>query len=407
MKKPRFPHRTKSPRIVQELYRLAAGLAASGSRIEDAFWENRLAEKIHVQLRSGDDQNLEAVLDQLYETDQVAYSEFVHAIEAAIECNVFVHEGCTYDVLMFAISALTWSRFSIPSGPVPATVLTDIRQHLQQQVLAADVRFTVADCLFSPDQLPRGYHLTHELASKLWAAALAGKPDLHINTRQLPETSRFLADTRYLLGAIVVPQGMPMFRWQGSIKVGETGAADRLTAPANTSRKDILSAWQSHASESLRPVFHGCDLQLLLPDGFFSAWRATDRQSRPYSMHATVTFLQSTLNVASHDLRAIVAPFHDQWLEEYRISFTFKDREDVLYGIVWSLVGEEDENSDIVTQIEATLRACGISDIIQLDSHFPLEYCDDCGGPLFPNAEGEVVHAEFPEASDTAPAHLH
>lgn len=407
MKKPRFPHRTKSPRIVQELYRLAAGLAASGSRIEDAFWENRLAEKIHTQLRSGDDQNLEATLDQLYDTDQIAYSEFVHAIEAAIECHVIVHEGCTYDALMFAIPALTWSRFSIPSGPVPDAVLTSLRQHLREQVLAADARFTLADCLFSPDQLPRGYHLTHELASKLWAAVLAGRPDLHINARQLPPTSRFLADTRYLLGAIAVPQGMPMFRWQGLAKAGETGTSSRISTSAGTSRKDILAAWQQSASESLRPVFQGCDLQLLLPDGFFSAWRTTDRQARPYSMHATVSFLQSTLNVASHDLRAIIAPFHDQWLEEYRISFTFKDREDVLYGIVWSLVGEEDENSDIITQIELTLRECGVSEIIQLDSHFPLEYCDDCGGPLFPNAEGEVVHAEFPEAGDTAPAHLH
>ena len=69
MKKPRVPHRIKSPRVVQELSRLAAGLAASGSRIEDAFWENRLAAKIHTQLRTGDDQNLEAVLDQLYEHD--------------------------------------------------------------------------------------------------------------------------------------------------------------------------------------------------------------------------------------------------------------------------------------------------------------------------------------------------
>ena len=69
MKKPRASHRTRSPRIVQELVRLAVGLAASGSRIEDVFWENRLAGKIRAQLRTGDDQNLEAALDQLYDYD--------------------------------------------------------------------------------------------------------------------------------------------------------------------------------------------------------------------------------------------------------------------------------------------------------------------------------------------------
>ncbi|MEO7558764.1 MAG: DUF2863 family protein, partial [Nitrosospira sp.] len=106
MKKPRVPHRTKSPRVVQELSRLAAGLAASGSRIEDAFWENRLAAKIHVQLRTGDDQNLEAALDQLYDTDSVGYGEFIYAIEAAIECGILMREGVGHDVLMFAAPVL-------------------------------------------------------------------------------------------------------------------------------------------------------------------------------------------------------------------------------------------------------------------------------------------------------------
>ena len=49
MKKSHVPLRTKSPRAVQELARLAAGLAASGSRIEDALWENRLVVNITAQ----------------------------------------------------------------------------------------------------------------------------------------------------------------------------------------------------------------------------------------------------------------------------------------------------------------------------------------------------------------------
>src|SRR5215467_13317012 len=117
MKKPRASHRTRSPRIVQELARLAVGLAASGSRVEDVFWENRLAAKIRTQLRTGDDQNLEAALDQLYQADLVAYGEFIYAIEAAIECTNVNRGERSHDVLMFAVPLLTWSRFSIPSGP--------------------------------------------------------------------------------------------------------------------------------------------------------------------------------------------------------------------------------------------------------------------------------------------------
>jgi uncharacterized Zn finger protein (UPF0148 family) len=42
-----------------------------------------------------------------------------------------------------------------------------------------------------------------------------------------------------------------------------------------------------------------------------------------------------------------------------------------------------------------------------LQNHFLLDYCEECGAPLFPNPEGEVVHAEFPEEGEVAPIHLH
>ncbi len=403
MKKSHLPHRTKFPRAVQELTRLAAGLAASGSHIEDTFWENQLEVKINTQLRTGNDQNLEAALELLYDTDQAGYGEFIYAIEAAIECGTLIHEDRTYDVLMFAAPVLTWSRFSIPSGPIPIAILNNLREQFQTHVLLKNVQFSLADYLFSPDQLPRGYRLTYELAGKLWAAA-AGGQDLHMNPRQFAETGRFLSDTRYLLGAIAVPQGEPMFRWQ---EANGTGRVNNGISSVKSSKQEISLSWKTQCGEALRSLFQGCALKLLLPDGFFSAWRMADRLARPYSMHATVDFLQSTLNIPASGLRAVVAPFHDQLLEEYRVSFTPLDRNDVLYGIVWALVGEEDENSDTVTQIETTLQECNIANITLLDNHFPLEYCEECGAPLFPNPEGEIVHAEFPEEGEKILVHLH
>lgn len=76
--------------------------------------------------------------------------------------------------------------------------------------------------------------------------------------------------------------------------------------------------------------------------------------------------------------------------------------------MVWPLLGSEDENTDVAAEIELTLKQSGLTHILMLDQRMPLEYCEDCGAPMFPNNDGESVHAEMPEAEDNAaPMHLH
>jgi hypothetical protein len=75
----------------------------------------------------------------------------------------------------------------------------------------------------------------------------------------------------------------------------------------------------------------------------------------------------------------VVAPFFERQVEEFRIGFTLRNQNEVVHGVVWPLLGAEDESSETLGQIEATLRACGITDILVLDNEFPMEYCDDCG----------------------------
>ena len=55
-------------------------------------------------------------------------------------------------------------------------------------------------------------------------------------------------------------------------------------------------------------------------------------------------------------------------------------------------------------EIETVLRECGMKEITFLDHPFPFEFCDDCGMPLYPNAESEVVHPELPEQGHDAPS---
>ena len=52
----------------------------------------------------------------------------------------------------------------------------------------------------------------------------------------------------------------------------------------------------------------GCALEVVLPETYFAASREADRDSRPYSVRASVAFLGTTLETPASSLRAVVAP---------------------------------------------------------------------------------------------------
>jgi hypothetical protein len=387
MKRTRFSRRTKQTPDTEQLIRLAGQLSQSASRLEDAFWESRLTTLVERLLADNDEAALNAALDHLYGAGGRAYDELADMVESCSE----IRHNENADVVLIAVPVLAWSRFTIPSGAVAADSLASIRAQLHGHVLAKDAKLGLADFLFSPDQLPQSYCDTAQLAEKLAKAALHGR-DLKLDPQQMAETVPFLSDVRYLLGAVAAPRGAPLFRWQED----------------DGSRADALKHWRAQGGEAIRPLLPACATELLLPQAYHAAAREADRASRPYSLRAGVAFLQTTLNMAASQLRAIVAPYYDRELEEYRIGFTRTDAGDVIHGVVWPMLDSEDDAADTAAQIEAVLREAGVGEVVMLDHRFPLEYCDDCGAPLYPNPEGEPVHAELPEEqAEAAPRHLH
>lgn len=390
MKRNRFSRRTKQNPAAEELIRLAGSLAQSSSRIEDEYWQGRLAAAIDRLLAEGDDTTLNGTLDHLYGAGGRAYDELADMVESCCESKR-LETGAAQDVVLFAAPVLAWSRFAIPSGTIATDTLAALRVQLQAHVFAADAKIGLTDFLWSPDQLPQSYSETTQLTERLAKAALHGK-DLRLDASGMAETAHFLSDTRYLIGAVAAPRAAPLFRWQED----------------DGSRADALKQWRSQGGEALRPLLPACAVELLLPQPYHAAAREADRASRPYSLRAAVAFLQTTLNVAATDLRAVLAPYYDRQLEEYRVGFTLKDSTDVVHGVVWPLLEAEDESADAPSQIEAVLREAGLSEIVALEHRFPMEYCDDCGAPLYPNPEGEPSHAELPEEqAEAAPRHLH
>ncbi len=390
MKRNRPPRRSRQTPDSVLLERLATRLSQSSNRIEDAYWETRLATHIDRLLADDSEEPLITVLDQLYTGGSRAYDELADMIESCAETRRATTDS-ELEVVMIAVPLLAWSRFKIPSGVIPGAQLDAVRVHLQAHVLAAEAKLGLCDILYSPDQLPQNYVDTAALTGKLAKAAVHGR-NLKIDPAQLQETMSFLSDTRYLLGAVAAPRGAALFRWQ-----------EDDGDPA-----EVFRQWTQQGGDALRPLLPACAVEFLPVLAYHAAVRDADRASRPWSLRAAVAFLQTVLNRPASELLAVVAPFHDRQLEEFRIGFTQRGDSSVVHGVVWPLLDNEDENHEAPAQIEAALREAGVSNVLMLEQRFPLEFCDDCGAPLYPNPEGEPVHAELPEdQAEAAPRHLH
>ncbi|MDR2186526.1 MAG: DUF2863 family protein, partial [Azonexus sp.] len=382
MKRTRFGVRDRLSRDAAELQRLAAGLADSGGRLEDSYWEARLAETVDSLLKHGAEDDLNTALDRLFEANPRAHDELADMVEAQAETSRLEAQGQAFDIQLFAAPVLAWSRFSIPACPLPAANLAALSVQLGAHVFSHPARVALADFLFSPDQLPRSFCDTRQLTHALGEAALAGR-HLAIDASTLAETNRFLSDVRYLVGAVAVPRGEPPFRWNEK----------------DGSKENALREWHKQGGPSLDPLLTGCSWEPVLPDAYHTACRNADRLSRPYSLRASVAFLQTLLGLMPAGLRAVVGPCYDRRMEEYRVGLGPREQSDIYHGIVWPLLGAEDEATDAAGEIETVLREAGVKEVVFLDHHFPMEFCDDCGAPFYPNADAEMVHAEMPEQS--------
>ncbi len=390
IKRPRASRRSRHTAEAEELIWMANSLADSCNMAEDRFWQDSLVRLVNEILAAGEEDTLNTALDALAKADTQAWNELADVVESCCEIRTFLQDGKEWQSILIAAPVLSWSRYAIPSGPLGRELTQQMRVHLGAHVLASDVKVALVDYLFSPDQLPQGYCNTTQLTDALGELAI-GNGTLTLDPKQLPETKQFLSDTRYVLAVAAAPKGQPLFRWQE-----EDG--DRAEAEAQ---------WRKQGGSALQPLFAGCAFEPLLPLAYFAAWREADRASRAYSVRATVSFLQLSLNIEPRQITVAIAPCHSRRLEEYRVGFMLRDGTDVVHGVVWPLLDGEDEQTDCVGEIEAVLRECGVTEIIVHEHEFPMDYCDDCGAPLYPNSEGELLHTETPEEVPEQSRHLH
>lgn len=400
----------------QRLATLAQAIIQAASRLEERNWERQLDTLLRKLLKSNHQDVVDAALDHLFKLESAAYDALMECAEAASESCQIEQDGITYDALLVAMPILAWTRFSIASGPIPADMVLTLSAHLHAHVLATDTKMAMAPNLFSIDQLPRSHAETFTLTQRMAQAAVKGSPLKQV--AQPPETAPFLADTRYLLAVVTAPANEPLFRWQASANLLE--------------RDEALSQWNTQAMPNITRLLPGCGIELLLPEAYFVACREGDKQIRPASIRAAVHYLTYTMDVEPHELQAIIGSFGEESdesrVDEYRVSFALAENLDVIYGIVWPLYGQEDEeelhyreldvpidpviSADVerkspIEEILALLEECGVTNVKRHTELFAMEFCDDCGSPLFPDMDAELTHAEMPEDAPAGSTHLH
>ncbi len=399
----------------QNLALLAQSLAQSGSRLERRHWERRLDLSLQKMLGNHQQQAIDSALDHLFHTDLTGYDVLLDGVETASSSCTVEHQGKTYDGLLIAVPVIAWTRFSIPSGPITADQMGTLFAHLHGHVLAHDALAVLAPALLSIDQLPRSYCDTYLLTRRMVDAALTGK-SLQLPS-ELPETVPFLADTRYLLMAVVAESTKPLLRWE----------EEDAGMNAQVGRRAVLEQWQAQASPNVQPMLPGCGIELLLPDAYYIACREADKAVRPVSLRAAAHFLTNSLGVEANQLSAIIAaigdPANGMRVDEYRISFSSGSHTDVYYGVVWPLYDEESAEDDTqpdlprrpgqtaplspLQNIVTALREAGVTRIQNSETVFAPEFCEDCGAPLFCDSSDDMVHAEMPEDSGQNSGHLH
>lgn len=420
----RRPTKASSQKLSAESQRLAnyaRAVGMSASRVEERTWERTLDAQLHKLLKTGHQDTIDATLSSLFKEDLNAYDVLMDCVEAVSESSTISVEvnGETkyYDVLLIAAPVLAWTRFAIASGPIPADALNTLQAHFSAHLLADNTLLAMSPMLYSIDQLPRSHAETYSKVHKLAMAALKGATAK--SDARAPETAPFLADTRYLLVSVLAPQGEPLFRWQ--MPAAHTNI--------DGERNHALEQWRTQAQPTVARLLPGCGIELLLPEAYYMACREADKLIRPVSVRAAVHYLTHTLGVEPSDLRAVIAGFGEEstdgQIDEYRVSFTLRNQSEVVYGLVWPLYGQEDEEGTPpegalvgpggelpkpvtpVEEIIGHLNAAGVTQIKKHSERYVAEFCDDCGAPLFADPAGELAHAEMPEDAPTGTEHFH
>lgn len=401
MSVPPLPDCLHLHREVQQLLQYTDALIRSGSKMEDDFWENKLINTLDRIITGKDPHLLETLFEFLGQQQLHAHYEILAGLaEGLAESCQLEHEQQAYDALLISIPITAWTRYQLPHGELKAKQIADVEQALRAHVLNPDAKLAIVNHLLSFDQLPANFNETRQWLNRLAKRSLEdGSSELNI--KKDDEAIGLFADARFILLAAVVPKGDAIFRWQLEHQHPEVA------------RLHSIHQWENACHTILDTSFTGCTTHYALPNAFYISNREADKQMRPLTIKAAITWLEAATQVSLSDLVVVIAPCGEEQIEEYRIGFNTEGSTNALYGAIWPILSpdETDTNSadylNIPNEIASLLKEFEVGEIRLLPGLYLPETCDDCGAPYFPNATGDMAHPDLPEEINLDPLQLH
>ncbi len=369
-----------------ELQRLALLLTESSTRLEDVPYETALEELTRKALDEGDDTEIEAALSALKPDRLPAYDQLLAFAEESAQ-SITTEEETS---ILVIVPLLAWSRYRNHCGPIAPSALERVAQSYKKHMTSGRARVRIGNVLLAPEHIPDGFAAVRGILARLTAP----KDDPENPVVDLPDlidkpAAADFADSRYLLVAVTAPT-----------------AAELFCSPQETyiDRARAMMNFCLEAHKALEFAMIGAVYEVQPPAAYFSAWRQSENAMRVWSLKSLVDFIGS-MGYTPGDVIASAAFFipttsdNADAVTELRVGISPKrSPEKVVSGIAWPV--NPDEIDHVRELAQDILHTQGVRSIVFHEQDFPLEWCEECGSPLYANPQGLIVHIEFADDKD-------
>lgn len=371
-----------------ELQRLALLLTESSTQLEDARYEKALERLTKEALDQSDDTEIEAALAALKNDNPAAYDQLLSFAEESAQC-IISENGAS---LLVIVPLLVWSRYRNHCGQIAPNALERVAASYRSIMTSGKAQVRIGNVLLAPEHIPESFADVRRVLACM-TAPLADDASSVVDLRHLidkPPAADF-ADTRYLLISVSAASADDLFRSSDEDYV-------------ERARAEMDFCLETH--RALEFAMIGAVYEVQPPGAFFWGWRQTENAMRVWSLKSLVDFIGS-MGYKPSEVIASAAFFvpngsdNPDAMTELRVGISPRRIPDkVVSGIAWPVMPDELEH--VQTLATDILHTKGVRNVVFHEQDFPLEWCDDCGCPLYANPQGMVVHIEFADDKDAS-----